>query len=169
MNLPASHLIDELAASFIQATAAVAGCTISVQRKDYGIDVTLRGVEKSDSGYFETGFPVDLQIKATTTAKFQNDAVIFDLKVSNYDKIARRKPRSAPYYLVLVCFETAQEGWCRISDQDLTLGARAYWWSTDTAKPENRSSARIRIPIDQRLNREAIESMITAAEARYVS
>ena len=41
MPLPPEHLLDELATAYIQALAALAGATIAVSRRDYGVDGTL--------------------------------------------------------------------------------------------------------------------------------
>ena len=167
MPLPTTHLMDELATSYVQAVAAVAGCTIGVQRKDFGIDGTLRSILNSEDGYHETGYPVDFQLKATTTAELQNELVVFDLKVANYNKIVRRETRSAPYYLILVSFSGTEHTWCKISDGELVLGAQAYWWAESGDPVTNSSTKRIRIPISQRLTTRSISWMLAAAEARY--
>jgi len=38
MPLPREHLLDELATAYVQTIAAVAGATIAVGRRDYGVD-----------------------------------------------------------------------------------------------------------------------------------
>jgi Domain of unknown function (DUF4365) len=167
MALPYTHLVDELATAYIQAVAATAGCTIAIQRKDYGIDGTLRYVTPSDDGFHETGFPVDFQLKGTSIDEADGDEVVFDLKVANYNKIVARSPKSAPYYLLLICFPHGPVEWCRVSDEELVLAARAYWWTEVGARALLRSTKRIRIPNTQRLSNDAIVRMFATAEARY--
>jgi len=118
MALPSTHLIDELATAYVQAMAAAAGCTIAVQRRDYGIDGTFRLIS-SDDGFYETGYPVDFQLKATSNAAETDTEVVFDLKIANYNKIVTRPANAAPYYLLLVCFSGPAEEWCKISREQL--------------------------------------------------
>ena len=42
MPLPREHLLDELAIAYVQTVVALAGATIAVSRKDYGVDGSLR-------------------------------------------------------------------------------------------------------------------------------
>jgi hypothetical protein len=166
MPLPYSHLIDKLATAFLQAMAATAGCTIAVQRRDYGIDGTFRYIAP-DSGHHETGFPVDFQLKATALGTFDKNDIVLDLKVANYNKIVTRPARAAPYYLILVCFPPKIQNWLRISDEELVLAARAYWWTGVGTNAQLQSTKRIRIPTIQRLNNDSISNMFAVAEARY--
>src|SRR5689334_17758498 len=124
MALPSTHLMDELATAYIQSIAATAGCTIAVQRRDYGIDGTLRFIVGSEAGYCETGYPVDFQLKATSEYVEADGEVVFDLKIGNYNKIIGRPRNAAPYYLLLVCFNERQEDWCKVSREQLILSAR---------------------------------------------
>src|SRR5262245_7338491 len=101
MPLPREHLLDELATAYIQAIAAVAGATISVSRRDYGVDGMLRYVMKAEDKFLPSGFPIEFQLKGTTAAKFLDAHILFDLKVRNYDLVVTREPWAAPLYLFL--------------------------------------------------------------------
>jgi hypothetical protein len=72
MPLPREHLLDELATADVQAVAAVAGATIAVSSRDYGVDGTLNQIESrryaQETQYIPSGFPVDFQLKGTTVA-----------------------------------------------------------------------------------------------------
>ena len=97
MPLPQDHLLNELATAYVQAIAAVAGATIAVARLDYGVDGTLKHIVRSRDGRFiESGFPVDFQLKGTTTAKTDDHNVHFDLKVRNHDLIVTRAQVATP-------------------------------------------------------------------------
>jgi hypothetical protein len=57
MPLPREHLLDELATAYVQTIAAVAGATIAVNRRDYGVDGVIKDVAAAGAdGYSETGF-----------------------------------------------------------------------------------------------------------------
>jgi hypothetical protein len=112
MPLPPEHLLDELATAYVQAVAAVAGATIAVSRKDYGVDGTLKHIVKAAGDKFiESGYPVDFQLKGTTTATQNNSKITYDLKVRNYNLIAERELLASPYYLFLVCFSANAQDW----------------------------------------------------------
>jgi hypothetical protein len=123
MPLPPEHLLDELATAYVQAIAAVAGATIAVSRRDYGVDGTLKQIVSVDGSFIESGFPVDFQLKGTTTASPRGARVPYDLKVRNYDLIVSRAPLGTPYYLYLVCFEGTSGEWFTLEPGELILRA----------------------------------------------
>ncbi len=84
MLLPPAHLLDELATAYVQAVAAVAGATISVSGRDYGVDGMLRHIGKTkDGAYFESGMSVDFQLKGTAGPTRKGRAIKYDLKARN--------------------------------------------------------------------------------------
>jgi Domain of unknown function (DUF4365) len=131
MPLPREHLLDELATAYVQALAALAGATIAVSRRDYGVDGTLSQVEQvriaQGVQFIPSGFPVDFQLKGTTVASVQEERVQYDLKVRNYDLIVGRPALGTPYYLFLVCFDGALEEWFALKPNELILKASAFW------------------------------------------
>jgi len=167
MSLPPSHFSDELATAYVQIVAASAGCTVSVQRRDYGVDVTLRQILETEMGYLETGFPVDIQIKSTISIEEDADEVRYDLKATNYNKIVARGRRSAPYYLALIVFPVSIKDWMRLSPEDLVLRARGFWWSSSDDQVANSSTRRVRLPKAQRLTEHSLVEMLIEAAARY--
>jgi hypothetical protein len=44
MPLPRQHLLDELATAYVQTVVAIAGATIAVSWRDYGIDGTIKEI-----------------------------------------------------------------------------------------------------------------------------
>jgi hypothetical protein len=170
MPLPREHLLDELATAYVQTVAAVAGATIAVSR-DYGVDGVLRQVElvRTDQGarFVPSGFPVDFQLKGTTIASVREDHVQYDLNVRNHDQIVSRPAQATRYYLFLVCFDGAPESWFELQPSELILKASAFWWTEAGPKTSNTSTIRIRIPPENRLTPDAIESMLRASKERF--
>ncbi len=170
MPLPQEHLLDELATAYVQAIAAVAGATIAVSRLDYGVDGTLKHIVQShDDRYIESGFPVDFQLKGTTTAKVDDHHVHFDLKVRNHDLIVTRPQVATPYYLFLVCFGGHPHDWLAEDHGGLILRASAYWWTSSGTPTVNRSTVRIKIPLANRLTGTAIEKMLQSSRIRFAT
>lgn len=170
MPLPQDHLLDELATTYVQAVAAVAGATIAVTRLDYGVDGTLKHIVRSPDGQFiESGFPVDFQLKGTTTAKMVDHHVHFDLKVRNHDLIVTRPQVATPYYLFLVCFGPRSHDWLAQDHDSLILRAAAYWWTSSGTATMNRSSVRIKISSANRLTGHAIEQILESSRIRFAT
>jgi hypothetical protein len=168
MPLPREHLLDELATAYVQAVAAVAGATIAVSRQDYGVDGTLKHiVTAGENRFVESGFPVDFQLKGTTTAAIDRANITYDLKVRNYDLIVTRDVSAAPYYLFLICFGKDADHWIVEKPKELILSATAYWWTHAGGPSTNASSVRISVPVVQRLNVQSLEGILRVAKQRF--
>jgi hypothetical protein len=168
MALPREHLLDELATAYLQVLAAAAGATIAVSRLDYGVDGTLKQIVWTEPGrYIESGFPVDFQLKGTTTAKFFEQYILFDLKARNHDLIASRESSAVPYYLFLICFSADPKDWFREELEGIFLRATAFWWTTFAAPSGNTSVVRIQIPMHNRLTAQSIDAILEASKDRF--
>ena len=168
MPLPREHLLDELATAYVQALAANAGATIAVSRRDYGVDGTLKHIVRVEGNrYVESGYPVDFQLKGTTTANIDGDAIIYDLNVRNFDLIVTRDELATPYHLFLVSFGPDSDQWMTHDPQFLTLNASAYWWSESGNRSPNSASVRVKIPTANTLASLAIRGMLDMARNRF--
>jgi hypothetical protein len=171
MPLPREHLLDELATAYVQAMVAVAGATIAVSGRDYGVDGTLVQVEQVRAAqgmqFIPSGFPVDFQLKGTAVAKIRKERVRYDLKVRNYDLIRDRSARGTPYYLFLVSFDGPLEEWFALKPNELILRASAFWWTEAGSRTTNSSTINIGIPLENRLTPDAIENMLRASKERF--
>lgn len=167
MPLPSEHLLDELATAYVHAVVSAAGATIAISRLDYGVDGTLKHILEDERGRFiESGYPVDFQLKGTTSANFGSDLVTYDLRARNFDLISNRTAHATPYYLFLVCFPDGGTELV-LEDDRLILNASAFWWTRSGNPAENTSSVRIRIPKSNRLTADAITQMLSLSEARF--
>ncbi len=169
MSLPKTHLLDELATAYVQVLAAVAGATIAVSRLDYGVDGAIKQIATTDDdGYFETGFPVEFQLKGTAIETRAIRYVAYDLRARNYNLIVTRRISAAPYYLFLVCFSPDPEKWAVADTEVLALNASAFWWTDSGSRTENTATVRIEIPVENRLSSNAIDAMLRRSQARFV-
>jgi hypothetical protein len=165
MPLPREHLLDELATAYVQTLAAVAGATIAVSRRDYGVDGTVKQILSAEDGYHEDGYPIEFQLKGTTVAS-QQDVVRYDLNARNYNLVVTRGKLATPCYLFLVCFPRDVAEWAIAEENKLVLNASAFWWTGSGSRTSNLESVRIQIPEKNRLTPDAIEAMLAAARAR---
>jgi hypothetical protein len=118
--------------------------------------------------FIESGFPVDFQLKGTTTAAIIGSNVIYDLKVRNYDLIVERGVSATPYYLFLVSFGKNADRWIVEAPEELILSASAYWWTHTGQSSDNTSSVRIEIPVTQRLSVLSLKDILEATRKRFV-
>ena len=165
MPLPREHLLDELATAYVQIVAAMAGATIAVSRRDYGVDGTVKQILVADDGYHEAGFPIEFQLKGTTVATYE-EVVRYDLNARNYNLIVTRAKLATPCYLFLVCFPRDVAEWSVADENRLVLNASAFWWTDSGSRTRNVDSVRIQIPAQNRLTSDAIEVMLRASRAR---
>jgi hypothetical protein len=151
----------------VQIVAAAAGATIAVSRRDYGVDGIVTDINSGGAdGYFETGFPVEFQLKGTAVAGQTAGSFKYDLRARNYNLIVSRPARATPYYLFLVCFEQDVANWAVVEPQRLVLNASAFWWRQSGKRTENAASVRIEISDENRLTPGTIRSMLDASRAR---
>jgi Domain of unknown function (DUF4365) len=127
----------------------------------------LHRIVRLKEQFVPAGFPIEFQLKGTTTAKIVDANVIFDLDVRSFNLVATRHPRGIPLYLFLVCFGSDLDQWIGEEDEQLTLRASAYWWMTSDNASRNVSSVRIKAPVANRLTSRAIADMLQAANKRF--
>jgi len=167
MPLPREHLLDELATAYVQAVVAAAGATLAVSRRDYGVDGVVKDIKAGGAdGYFETGFPIEFQLKGTAVAGATSGHMKHDLRVRNYNLIVSRSVHATPYYLFLVCFDQVAANWAVVEPQKLVLNAAAFWWRQFGTRTENTASVRIEVSEENRLTPAAIRAMLDASRAR---
>jgi uncharacterized protein DUF4365 len=167
MPLPREHLLDELATAYVQAVAAVAGATIAVSSRDYGVDGTLNQIESrryaQETQYIPSGFPVDFQLKGTTVAPVREGVS----EGQELRFIVEQHPLATPYYLFLVDFGNDPEMWFALRPDELILRASAFWWTNTGPKTSNSTTVRIDIPSENRLTPDAIREMLLASKERF--
>ena len=169
MALPREHLLDELATAYVQTVAAMAGATIAVSRRDYGVDGTLKQIVRHRNDRFgESGFAVDFQLKGTSVSRIAADVVSFDLHARNYDLIVTREGHASPYFLFVVCFPAEIGQWVALDPERLILNAAAFWWTQSGPPTANDRSVRLAIPIQNRLTFDALETIFRASAERYL-
>ena len=171
MPLPREHLLDELATAYVQALVAVAGATIAVSRRDYGVDGTLSEVEQVRAArgmqFIPSGFPVEFQLKGTTVASVRDERIQYDLKVRNFDLIRSRPALESPMICSWSVSPDLRGRWFALEPNELILKASAFWWTEAGPRTTNSSTVRIGIPSENRLTPDAIGGMLRASKERF--
>jgi hypothetical protein len=140
------HRMEQLSRAYVQAVAAVCGCTCARPEPDYGHDLTLREVQSRRGEYGPWGRSLDLQLKSTTTAEMTAGEVVYDLPVRAYNML-RRATKHAPALLVLVVLPPSRGDWLAHEENRLSICGAAYWLSLrGAAAVTNTSTVRVRIP-----------------------
>lgn len=139
--------------AYITAIAASAQCEIMVPKMDYdsldAIVLPTRGVR----------LPLSLQLKATARECIENDEVVFDLPIKNYDDL--RSPERLPSLLVVLHLPTEEHQWVTHQPDLLLLRNSAYYLNL-LGRPEvqNEKTVRVRIPVAQRLTKESLLGLL---------
>lgn len=140
----------------MHAVSAHAGLVFEPTSIDYGVDGSIRIVQKRDGRMLVCGHSLDVQLKATTDWKVENNEVVYDVEAKTYNDLVDRfnEPRGTPMVLILMCLPKDELDWLKISDEQLVLRHCCYWCRVGGTKTDNTSTQRIRIPqghiLDQR-------------------
>jgi hypothetical protein len=141
-----AHRMESLSRAYLQAVAARAGPSFAFRVYDYGVDITLGEVREVGGVYAETGFALDIQLRASTLAAVRVEEVAFDLDVRTYD-LLRREEVATTRILVLLVLPPDEGEWGRQTEAALELRRCAYWLSLRGQPPTvNTSSVRVVIP-----------------------
>lgn len=149
MPLPPEHMKERLSVSYVTAVAAKAGvaCHLTTQ-PEYGTDAHLVRVRKLRNGkYSDTGHIINCQIKATTTGLLDDDNVVYDMRVDDYNKLAEWE--GGICILVLFCLPKDPEEWLSLSEDELVLKRCCYWKRVSDPPSQNKYSQRVLIPRSQ--------------------
>ena len=140
------HREESLCRAYVQAVAAQAGLNFSWLAYDYGVDLSLRAVEKVGKRYLDLGIALDLQLKATTRAKILPTHVVYDLEAKTYQHL-RLADAKRPRILVLLVLPGEESKWLSQSPEELILRHCAYWMSLRGMPPSKaKKTVRIAIP-----------------------
>lgn len=140
------HRMEQLSRAYVQAVAAVCGCTCARPEPDYGVDLLLRRVVPKRGRYQEVGKTLPLQLKSTRTDTRDAVHIVYDLDAAMYD-ILRRSTRDLPAILVLLLLPPDRPDWLDHTEDRLKLRRCAYWLSLrGLPRVPNASTVRVRIP-----------------------
>ena len=138
----------EFSQAYVQAVAAVAGLTHSVDSvDDDSIDMRLSAA----SSYIVRAPRLEAQLKCTQDQDFEDGFLKYDLKLKNYEDLS--VDCSVPRILVVVVVPPTIEEWLLHDEHSMALHHCGYWVSLANRPPTtNESSVRVRLPRHQIFN-----------------
>lgn len=157
---------EALCRAYVRAIAAQAGVICAEPEQDYGVDLCLRSVRTRGRRHLDAGGQFDLQLKSTTRASEDEQAILYDLDVTAYDDL-REETDNCPRVLVVLILPEDEGDWLEQSPERLTLRRCAYWlsllgWGPTTAT----STIRIAIPRVNIFSPQAVHQLLTASRRK---
>jgi hypothetical protein len=144
--LTRNHRQEALSRAYVQAVAACAGLGLSRPDLDYGIDLSLHAIVARGRRRVDAGSVLDVQIKSTARAVFDETSLAYDLETKTYDDLRATDARRIRI-LVLVVLPDDEAEWLSQTEEELTIRGQAYWLSLRGAPARAaKKTVRIRIP-----------------------
>ena len=164
------HRKEDLSRAFVQAIAAKAGMTVSINGRshDYGIDGQFHKVSIIHGKFRETGINLDFQAKATINFTNYQDCIKYELDTSTYNMLSERSSRlrATPAILILLCLPQHADEWFKLSDKELILKNCCYWTRITDQKTSNSSSITISIPTKRLLSPDSLTQLLEHIELK---
>lgn len=155
-----SHIKEGLSRAYAIAVAHRAGMNYSRPDFDYGFDGSFREVQNYNGRYCESGYCIDIQLKATVNVVLEEDCIKYDLEVKNYNDLVLEDV-GIPRILVLFVLPQDDSQWLDISETGLVLKNCAWWCSLKGMEPsKNKDTIRIKIPKSQILTTESLRGLM---------
>ncbi len=156
------HRQEQLSRAYVHAVAAHAGLIFEPATTDYGVDGSIRFIQKREGRRFVCGHSLDVQLKATTNWVFETDDVIYDVEAKTYNDLVDRfnEPRGTPMVLILMCLPKDEVEWLSITTEQLILRHCCFWCRVGGAKTNNTATQRIRIPRSHRLDQASVGELL---------
>lgn len=146
--------------AWVIAAAAAADFTYEIVADDErGVDMTVHNSEQV----------LDFQLKATSNPLVQDGCLIHDLDVRTYNLLrSRQRAGFGVLAVVVVAGETGE--WLELDDDGTKLSRSAYYLPLlGMADTTNQATVRLKIPMTNRLDADAMKRLMEAQAARWAS
>ena len=156
------HIKEDLSKYYLQSIISICGYTNSIDNHDYGMDVRINDNEynQENKTYELTGFGIDVQLKSTVTYQINDDKIIYDLRVKNYNDLIKTNCGS-PRILALYCLPKDKNEWIYSDEKKLILNGSMYWYSLKgLPHSKNKENHRIYIPKNQLFNEKTLKILM---------
>lgn len=146
---------EAMSREFLRILAYGHGFKVTEPTPDHGVDMTVFPVsirEEPNGGtrYLDSQYKLDFQLKATTNMSIidENDHIKYDLEVKTYNDLVHRRSEILPLHLLVFVLHSTPPGCIYVTESDLSLLGRGYWYlpEENAVATSNQSSIRITIP-----------------------
>jgi hypothetical protein len=151
---------QQLSVAYVHAIAARAGYTCQVQVvDDDSVDVLIGARGYVDDRATVRSPRIEVQLKATSSARLERDYVTFRLPVKNYRELAGKT--LIPRLLVVLVLPKQQAEWLETTEECMISRRCAYWLSLDAlAETANTSSITVRLPRSQQFTVDQLRGLM---------
>ena len=160
MPMPIEAKKENLGQAYVRAVVADVGFNLSKDENDFGLDGTIKDVTVRGNRYHNNGFSIEYQLKSSWDVSVENNELVYDLESKNYNDLAAWEG-SVPAILILFVLPRDENKWVEFTTSGLTI-RNCAWWCSLAGQPatSNKTSKRIRIPIDQVFSPDALKDMM---------
>jgi hypothetical protein len=146
--LTIQHCKESLSRAYVTAVVGRSLNNLMWGREyDYGVDGSVRILERRGQRIRETGLGFDFQSKTTVDWSIDNSDIVYDLDATAYNDLVERTSTTAtPFLLILLCLHEDESDWLAVSVDQLILRRCAFWCKLNGSLTSNASTQRIRIP-----------------------
>ena len=158
------HCKESLSRAYVTAVVGRSRNNLIWGREyDYGVDGSVRSLEKRGDRIRETGLGFDFQSKSTIAWEAEGSEIIYDLEANAYNDLVERAGTGAlPFLLILLCLSKDDVTWLSVSGDRLVLQKCAYWCQLDGALTDNSATKRIRIPAGNIFTPDSVAAILHA-------
>jgi hypothetical protein len=161
MAVPIQSIEESLSVAHVGAIVSKAGATFNLVPNDYGVDVSIRNIQSFNGKLMDLGTSFDCQLKSTINWSEKSGHIIYDVEIDTYNKlIYRGRNSSIPCLLVVLCLPRDESQWVTFTEKGLLLQKSCYYFHLKGEFHENKTQARIKIPVDNLLTPEAVQQLI---------
>jgi hypothetical protein len=160
---------ENLSVAYAYAVASRAGAPCEIIKQDYGVDISVRRLDKIRGQIIDMGAAFDCQLKATIDYEVKSDTVLYDMAAPAYNKLVwRNRNSSTPQILVVLCLPKDESEWLDLSSDGLVIRRCSYWTLDFSRATKNSKSFRIQIPQSQMFTPDCISDLIAKVKRREI-
>lgn len=156
---------EAVSLAYVKAICGLAGYNHGSDCKDYGFDITVKHVKIRSRGEgrgrrVESGFNLDIQVKASCNCRIDGDQLVFSLENKNYNDLVDGDIGTKRILVVL--WLPKDEDWHVQTPESLMLKKCAYWKYMEgmPAVPDTNSRTVVRIPLNNVFSIEKLTSLM---------
>ena len=158
--------MEQLSVGFITLVAGRAGVNMTGPHvHDYGVDGTFMSVKVRERRRVDSGIGLQYQLKATYNWKEDNGHIVYRCEGKTYNDVVDRAASNGvtPLVLLVLCLPRSEADWLQIGAERLVL-RRCCYWMICQGDATTQGSVRIRIPVAQCFDANALQEMFARLE-----